>query len=248
MVNSQIVQEISAYINQFQFEDSAADVVAERKELITKLVNGSLTEKDRQRIVSDGNGGAFAKSNAAMSDAELLMAVLQRCDDKVLAKLEEEFKAQSRLAGLIKQFRGRQQKVSVHDDNTIMSIAKMLEESEQSGNVLYKEICVLMEKKGYKTDSEFYNAISMSRQSFARIRNKSKSIGKHTILWIIVGLQLDYNDGSRLLEIAGYSFKGTDKRDVIISYILKNVSDYTLDNVNDILYDFNVKTLCEDNL
>lgn len=247
-MNQQIKQDISVYINAFQFEEPTDAGVAESKNLIIKLVNGTLTDKEKQEVVWDGKGIACAKTTATMSDAELLMAVLQRCDDGVLAKLEEEFKAQARLSALIKQYRQRFQKISMYDDNTIMSIAKMLEESEQSGNVLYKQICVLMEKKGYQTDSDFYNAISMSRQSFARIRNKSKSIGKHTILWIIVGLQLDYYEAVQLLETAGYAFKRTDKRDMIISYILKNVSDYTLDSVNEILYDFQVKTLCEDNL
>ena len=247
-MNNQIRQDIAAYIKNFQFEDPIIEGVAQNKNLIINLVNGSLTEKEKQKIVSDGNGVALAKATAAMSDAELLMVVLQRCDDSVLAKLEDEFRAQSRLAGLIKQYRTQNKKVSMYDDSTIMSIAKMLEESEQSGNVLYKQICKLMEKKGYQTDSEFYNAISMSRQSFARIRNKSKSIGKHTILWIIVGLRLDYYEAVQLMETAGYAFKSSDKRDMIISYILKNVSDYTLDSVNEILYDFDVKTLSEDNL
>lgn len=245
---NQIKLDIADYIKAFQFEEPTVEAVYESKDLITKLVNGSLTEKEKQKIVAEGNCIAFAKPTATMSDAELLIAVLQRCDDSVLAKLEEEFKAQSRLSALIKQYRHGHQKISMHDDNTIMSIAKMLEESEQSDNILYKHICMLMEKKGYQTDSEFYNAISMSRQSFARIRNKSKSIGKHTILWIIVGLRLDYYEAVQLMETAGYAFKCTDKRDMIISYILKNVSDYTLDSVNDILYDFHVKTLCEDNL
>lgn len=243
-----IIADITRHIDGMHFEEPAQIDFYDAHLFICQLVNGSLCRSDHPLMNLGTEHAALAKPQAAMSDAELLLTVLQHCDDRVLAKLEAEFQTQTKLAELIRRYRTGHRKVSLQDDGTIRTIGNMLRESEQSGNVLYQQICEYMLQKGFKTDADFYNSISMSRQSFARIRNKSKSIGKHTVLWIIVGLGLDYFQAVKLLATAGYAFKSTDKRDMILSYILQNVSDYTLADVNDILYHFGLKLLCEENL
>lgn len=66
------------------------------------------------------------------------------------------------------------------------------------------------------------------------------------MLWIICGLGLDYVQAHQVLSAAGYTFKNSDKRDVVISYIIKNVSNYDLDMVNEMLYHFGLRTFFDD--
>lgn len=107
---------------------------------------------------------------------------------------------------------------------------------------LHSLICKHLEEKGYKSDADFYRSISMSRQNFARIRNKSLNIGKESVLWIACGPGLSYIEAYQLLNAARYTFRENDKRDTVIEYIMKNVPNYTPDMVNDILYHFGLRT------
>lgn len=187
--------------------------------------------------------GHFVKEHNSMSDSELLLAVLENCNEEVLLELENQFGKKSKISEIIREKirRGSCSKGKTAE-SAIMTLESMLKESEHTGNKLYSLICEYMDKKGFKTDADFYNSISMSRQNFARIRNNVSNIGKETVLWIICGLGLNYIQSYQVLSTAGYAFKLSDKRDVVISYIIKNVDNYNLNMVNDVLYHFGLRT------
>lgn len=209
--------------------------VAEAKEQITDIINGKRINNKRFVYVKFN----YAKDYDSMTDAELLMEVLKNCDEETLLGLENEFGKKSRLSELIREC-FLSSKPDEHEE-TINSLKNILEESEKKGNKLYSMIFTYIMDKGFETDADFYNSISMSRQNFSRIRNNPDNVGKECILWIICGLGLNYIQAKNLLKMAGYAFKNNDKRDIVISYIIKNVKDYNIDMINETLYHFGLK-------
>lgn len=112
------------------------------------------------------------------------------------------------------------------------------------GGILSIEaICRHLDRLGYKSDADFYNSISMPRQQFSRLRDANSTLSKKTVLWIIVGLKLDYVQACDLLQKAGYNFRKNDMRDVVLTYIFRNTT-YDLDTVNLILDHFGIAPLC----
>ena len=197
-----------------------------------------------------GAGGLFlaepvssSLAHTNMSDSELLLAVLSNCGESTLNRLIDTFGAQSRLSDLINE-KIRKTPPDGTEDSAIRSIGQMLAESKKSGNRLYKLLCGYMEEKGYATDAEFYKSIRMPRQIFARIRDVNKTLSKQNILLIIVGLGLNYPQAVEFLHEAGYSFRPTNKRDIILSYLFQHMT-YDLDQVNEILDYFGEKTLID---
>lgn len=124
----------------------------------------------------------------------------------------------------------------------LRAIMSALELSDRSPDSLYDFICKKMERSGFTSDSDFYNSIGMSRQTFSRLRYKNNSFSKQNILLMAVGLGLDYKDAAELLRLAGYAFRPEDRRDVILTYIFMNMS-YDLPLVNEILEHFGQKPL-----
>lgn len=147
-----------------------------------------------------------------MNDSELLAAILQSCSEEVLPGLEREFGSESKISGIIREklLNNAPPKKTI-DEETITTLENMLQESEKMNSRLYSLICKYPEEKGYKSDADFYRSISMSRQNFARIRNKSLNIGKESVLWIACGPRLSYIEAYQLLNAAGYTFRENDK-------------------------------------
>lgn len=209
--------------------------IMETKEQIADIINGKRIS-NKQFLHVKFN---YAKDYDSMTDAELLMEVLKNCDEETLLGLEKEFGKKSRLSALIRECFLHPK--SAEHEEAINSLKNILEESEKKGNKLYSMVCTYMMDKGFETDADFYNSISMSRQNFSRIRNNPENVGKECILWIICGLGLNYIQAKNLLKMAGYTFKNNDKRDIVISYIIKNVKDYNIDMINETLYHFGLR-------
>lgn len=243
MVNFSLIREIDAYMSSYSFDNSEKFKMLRVKRFICDLINGNDVRLEKRELF-ENRFAEHLKSNNSMSDAEMLIAVLQSCDEETLLDLEKEFGEKSRITKIIReQIRKVPSKSSAADDS-ITTIENMLQESEKQENTLYSLICKYMAEKGFESDAQFYNSISMSRQNFARIRNNS-NVGKRVVLWIIVGLKMDYHQAKEVLETAGDTFKNNDKRDVLISYIIKNVENYNIDTVNELLYHFGLPPFCD---
>ena len=101
----------------------------------------------------------------------------------------------------------------------------------------------IMSSKGFDSDSAFYNHIGMSRQTFAKIR-KTNYVSRNHALLMSVGLELTYLEAVDFMENAGYSFRKTDSRESIITYVMRN-KKYTLSSMEEILFSFGEKSLIE---
>ncbi len=257
MISLSLIEDIERYLLQMEEEftnqenpEPDTDFLFV-KQFICDLVNGDHSDDSIRVVLSilevsfgEATGGFIGANGESFSDAELLLMVLENCNEEILNKLSAEFGEQSRITKLINN-NIRKHCVSKKSERNIeQSIEKVLRDNKNNGSNLYKLLGKYLERGGFKTDSSFYNYIGMSRQTFARIRDNSKSLSKQNILLMIIGLKLNYPEAVEFLQEFGYSFKKSDKRDVILEYILKN-SDYDLDMVNDLLYQFGVKTLID---
>lgn len=237
MSNDCLYEKIDEMIKDKRFDDKIRRETAEKERLIDELLKGNREGLFRKLE------GSYAKNCNEMTDSELLAVILQSCSEEVLLGLEREFGRKSKISEIIREkMPDISQPKRRIDEETITSLENMLKESEKMNSRLYSLICKHLEERGYKSDADFYKSISMSRQNFARIRNKSVNVGKESVLWIACGLGLSYIEAYQILNAAGYTFKANDKRDMVIEYIMKNVPNYTLDTVNDILYHFGLRT------
>lgn len=173
---------------------------------------------------------------------QLLQSVLAHCDDDAFDELLEEYGDDSAIGQAIRKKRAEDYAKVMCDPAVV---AKNIEEdlaSVKKVNPFYDSVIAHMERLGFPTDADFYNSIGMPRQLFAKIRDASNNLSKKTVLWIVVGLKLDYPQASDLVRKAGYTFRKGDMRDVVLSYILRNTK-YDLFSVNEILDHFGLEVL-----
>lgn len=231
MQQTQLIKEIELYLSVYDFKKSSGSHTPK---------NNPKNNLHQQNM--DINNAIAKLSYAKEKDADysdMLNSVLEHCTPEVLDEVISAYGEDSELAQIIRRKNAeRYRKVTCEVDKLEKPIAEKLRDSKYE-NPFYEAICEHMERLGYKTDADFYNSISMPRQQFARLRDPSNNLSKKTVLWIIVGLRLDYPRASDLLQKAGYSFRKNDMRDVILTYIFRNTI-YDLDMVNQILDHFGV--------
>lgn len=244
MIFEDLIAAIQDDFMRFASEDKTEEVLQRMHDLEKIVCKKSVDSVCRNAPKSNSLGYAAFKHQDRISDEELLMLVLKSCDEETLIEMEQRFGRNTKLSNVIHE-KIRCFPKQEDESAAIASISDMLQESQKYNNPLYEYICRHMDRRGYKNDAEFYKSISMSRQNFSRIRNKNKVIGKFTILWIAVGLQLSYNEVCELLNCAGFTFNTSEKRDIIVSYIIRNVSNYDLDLVNRVLVYFEIRPFCE---
>lgn len=176
---------------------------------------------------------------------ENLERLIENCSEELLDELVQTLGEDSPLARIIqtKKAGDSMHKVACDYQMLQQSIEAALKQSKRGGNPFYDDVCKYMKRLGFENDSDFYNSISMPRQQFARLRDANNTLSKKTVLWIIVGLKLNYPDANDLLQKAGYFFRKNDMRDVILTYIFRNTT-YDLDMVNQVLDHFGLASLC----
>lgn len=244
MIDFDLLQNIKELVSKIPEDYTKKTRVITTKQFLFDLLSGRNVDIYRKKLISTIDG-INAKSEHQMSDYELLLTVLQRCDEDTLIELERDFGKNSRITKIIREnIRGFSP--NENTSNIEIKIKDMISEAERMGDPFYSLVCKRMQEKGFETDADFYNSISMSRQNFARIRNLKKKVGKPTVLWIVVGLKLNYHESREMLETAGFAFKKNDKTDIVISQIIKNVPNYDLDMVNETLYHFGLRPLFEE--
>lgn len=90
---------------------------------------------------------------------------------------------------------------------------------------------------------DVYNAIGMDRRYFSKlISDSSKRPVKDACLSICLGLKLKIEEADNLLNLAGYSFSPSNKRDLIIEYFIKK-QIFDIIQINETLDYFKEKIL-----
>lgn len=88
-------------------------------------------------------------------------------------------------------------------------------------NSFFQYLCTWIDKKGFKSDSAFYNHAGISRQVFSKLRNGQLAVSRELALHMAVALGLNYDDGVEFLNHAGYCFNPDSRREQIISFLMR---------------------------
>ena len=171
-------------------------------------------------------------------NSSTISELIENCNRETVERLMDYFEPEAPIQQILKK---RLSDLRRQDHNDIYGY---LDEQKKNTQSFYSYLVTLMEKKGFSSDADFYNYIGMSRQTFAKLRKANAGISRNHVLLMAVGLGLNYNEAVAFMEKAGYCFNGQNKREAIISYVMRN-EDYDLMKMEDILFSFNEKTLID---
>ena len=104
-------------------------------------------------------------------------------------------------------------------------------------------LVVIMEKKKI-TRSKLAAMSTLSENTISRMRSSDDYCPtKQMVLAVCVALELSPVEAISLFEKAGLSLKLTNAQDVAYRYILYNCGGYSIDDINDVLYDNGFETI-----
>ena len=96
---------------------------------------------------------------------------------------------------------------------------------------------------GQFNEVELYQHVGVSKSVFSKIRTDDDyQPDKDTVFKFAIGLQLNLEDGIEFLASAGFNFKVSSHRDLVIRHCL-SLRKYGLMMVDDLLIQFNEKPL-----
>ena len=133
--------------------------------------------------------------------------------------------------------------------------------SRELGNTLYECACIddyinknknenkfqtllfkYIDERNLK-DSDVYNKVNIDRRLFSKIRSDiSYHPSKETIILLGLSLELSEKEITDLLSSASYSLPKNNYFDLIIRFCFINKT-YNLDDVNELLYEYNCKCI-----
>ena len=97
----------------------------------------------------------------------------------------------------------------------------------------FADILVKLLIESGKSNSEVYSKGGITRQVFSKILcNKDSVPRKDTVICLIIGLELNYEDAKRLLRVAGYALSRSIVFDsVVMKYLRRNIFDIDIINI-----------------
>ena len=236
MEKEKLIADLSLYLELYP--------VQEKKKRKLDLTTGTGTTNSS----THGLVGSFAfdEKSDQMQNEQLIDHILNRCSDEMLDEIIDEYGEDSKIGQMIRKKRIERfsHRQMLRPEEIQERISHTIHLDKMTENPFYEKVCNYIDKQGFKSDADFYNSIGMPRQLFARLRDPNASLSKKTALWVIVGLKLSYEESDALLSRAGYSFRKNDKRDVVISYILRNSSPCDIFTINEILDHFGIESFC----
>ena len=162
------------------------------------------------------------KSDNAIEN--MVSYLLEQSEEGVLIELIHKYCEEESVLKLIECEIKRRENINKTNKNDRSKFFKLLSQE--------------LKKQGYVKDSDFYNSIGMSRQTFSKIRSMLTNDyvpSRDTVIWIIIGLRLDLRSAERMMSAAGYSFRTYDQRECIIYERIK-MGNYTLMDIEELLY------------
>ena len=114
-------------------------------------------------------------------------------------------------------------------------------EKEKNESKFQKLLFKYIDSKDLK-DSDVYNRVGIDRRLFSKIRGENYHPSKETIILLSLALELNEDEMLSLLNSASYSLPKNNVYDLIIRFCFIN-NIYDINEVNNLLYEYNCKTL-----
>lgn len=223
MVDFELFCEIKEYLNVF--------------EIATQKENENISLKQINKNI--GFSGTFLNSDKE-SDEAAIITLIDSCNKEMIERLITYFDSDAPIQKLLDK---RLSELTSAQENEI-KIDSYLKSESKNAQSFYQYLAVCLEKSEFKTDADFYNYIGMSRQTFSKIRKSNAVISRDNALLMAVGLKLNYSEAVDFLNNAGYAFRKGNRREAIISYVMKN-KKYDLWEMEEILLSFDEKPLLD---
>lgn len=188
---------------------------------------------------SEGNVDFTYGRLAENANEQAVYELINNCDAETIRRLIEYFDRTAPIQCILKE---RLEKLTLQLNGE--NISQYIEKNVKQQTAFYPYLAELIDEKGFGSDSDFYNYIGMSRQTFAKLRKSDAKISRPHALLMAVGLHLNYNEAVSFMERAGYAFKISDTREAIISYVMRT-QKYDLMKMEEILYDFGEASLMD---
>ena len=192
---------------------------AEYSEIIDNLSKCSFSkEKDGQgqsdSIPLESSLIWYAQINDIEESEAYFETIINQSDLDTLIKLLPYFAEGTKIERMISERITLMQKYGIQETQKRKSIVKC-------DNTFFQYLCAWIDKKGFKSDSAFYNHAGISRQVFSKIRNSQIAVSRELALHLAVALGLNYEEGTDFLSQAGYSFNPNSRREQIISFLMR---------------------------
>lgn len=210
-------------------------------EIYDKLPNGSLgyNQESKTQAVEQRTGDRLffcALVNDIQEDEAYFEAIINQSDLETLNKLLPFFSEGSKMERLLMD------RIRLLQ-NYGAKIPKKKAENNKENN-FFQYLCSWIDRKGFKSDSDFYNHAGISRQSFSKMRNNRLPISREMALHMAVALGLNYDEAVEFLKHAGYSFNPSSRREQIISFFMRK-RDYTFYEIEEVLSVLHEKTFLD---
>lgn len=175
-------------------------------------------------------------SESEAADDFVFLTLIDQCDAGALRQLMDYFDPAAPIQELL---RSRLRFLDAHREAVP---AKAPERRRDGSFFLY--LLDWITRKGYATEADFYNYAGISRQRFSKLRRDDGAVSRELALHLAVGLELNYEESAAFLQRAGYSLKPANRREAIISYVMRN-QKYTFAQMEEILYLLQERTFLE---
>ena len=104
-----------------------------------------------------------------------------------------------------------------------------------------KHLQQLINKKNLK-NSDVYSAANISKQYFSKLLKGQVKPSKEKVLALAVGLQLNMDEATDFLRLAGYALSPVSQTDVIVEYFIRH-KEYNVMKIDIVLFDYGLDPL-----
>lgn len=109
--------------------------------------------------------------------------------------------------------------------------------NKEKSSELTTYLSELIDKHGFKKDSEIYNKVGVSRQTWSNIMSGKNKPELKTLIRIVFALELNTHECKYLLKKVGYTLSASSEVALILRYHIEN-KIYDLDKLNESLMEY----------